>query len=73
MHEDSCRLAVLAYIPAFRGVLLLPVVSAANLSCEELSNDDMHDDVTSVQVYLEAFDELDDPCNSQQPKQLLNA
>ena len=38
-----------------------------------LSDTSMQDDATSPQGYLEAFDELDDPCNSQQSKQLLNA
>ena len=32
-----------------------------------------HNGLTNVQVYLETFDQLDDPCNSEQPKQLLNA
>lgn len=33
----------------------------------------MHAGLANLQDYLEAFDQLDDSCNSQEPKQLLNA
>lgn len=52
-------------------VLPLPDASAALVY--KFSNAGCLDGLTSVQGYLEAFDELDDPSNSQQAKQLLDA